>query len=291
MIKYLSVLHNTLLLLFGLAIILVLFDMFHFAGALERASAAISPDALREAAPVLTRHFLIQGAALLLSVSALLVAFLRLREEQRNSVTAKREKLPEEGILNREPLQGINTAGDALAELRSMLEKTSDPQERNQKLLSAICKATGMGQALLYRSRSDGPRRMLEPEATFAFHLQEGSGLCYDFGEGLAGQAAKTGRSHYMDAVPEGYHRIVSGLGGASPCTILFVPVLRDGEVVALGEFGSFSAISPADRDLVEEALNYYTAHTAIPGKGKEKAGKRRTRLADVPAEDERLVQ
>ena len=204
---------------------------------------------------------------------------------------AKREKMSEKGLQNREELQHENTAGDALAQLKSMLEKARNPQERNRKLLSAICKLTGMGQALLYRSRSDGPRRMLEPEATFAFHLPKGSGLCYDFGEGLAGQAAKTGRSHYIEAVPEGYHRIVSGLGGASPGTILLVPVLRDGEVVALGEFGSFSAISPADRDLVEEALNYYAVHTAIPGKGKEKAGKKRTRLRDIPVEDGRLVR
>ena len=291
MMNYLSAIQNTLLLLFGLALILVLFDMFHFAGALERASAAISPDALQEAAPVLTRHFLIQGAALLLSVSALIIAFLRLQEEQRHTGIAKREKLSEEGLQNREELQHENTVGDALAQLKSMLEKARNPQERNQKLLSAICKLTGMGQALLYRSRSDGPRRMLEPEATFAFHLPEGSGLCYDFGEGLAGQAAKTGRSHYIETVPEGYHRIVSGLGGASPGTILLVPVLRDGEVVALGEFASFSAISPADRDLVEEALNYYAVHTAMPGKGKEKAGKKRTRLRDIPVEDGRLVR
>jgi signal transduction histidine kinase/DNA-binding response OmpR family regulator len=70
-------------------------------------------------------------------------------------------------------------------------------------------------------------------------------------GEGLLGQAVRERRALRLDAVPDGYLRVGSGLGLASPRAILVMPVEVDGEVNAVLELGFAREVSEADLELL----------------------------------------
>ncbi|MBI3444881.1 MAG: response regulator [Magnetospirillum sp.] len=108
--------------------------------------------------------------------------------------------------------------------------------------------------------------------AVGVFHLHQAGGLGYrrlaswglasagedetvfDAGEGLAGEAVRQGRILCLDNLPEGYLRIASATGGADPATVLIVPVINRGTVLAVLEFAGFAAFDDDRRALIEAA-------------------------------------
>ncbi len=70
----------------------------------------------------------------------------------------------------------------------------------------------------------------------------------------MIGQSAANGSTLYVDDVPEGYIKIVSGLGSASPKYLLIVPIGKDGQVFGVIEIASFTEITEDQRKFVEEA-------------------------------------
>ena len=62
----------------------------------------------------------------------------------------------------------------------------------------------------------------------YALSIGESTVIKYEIGEGLIGQSAASGNTLYVDDVPDGYIKIVSGLGSASPQHLLIVPVKKN---------------------------------------------------------------
>ena len=122
-----------------------------------------------------------------------------------------------------------------------------------EQVLGKICRDLEASQAAFYIAKRYEGRRVLELFATYAFHIAESKTFHYEFGEGLAGQVAKEGRPVVIKNVPEGYVNILSGLGKAVPSELFIVPVLHDGQVVAVAEIASFQVFTPAGRAYVEE--------------------------------------
>jgi methyl-accepting chemotaxis protein len=94
----------------------------------------------------------------------------------------------------------------------------------------------------------------VELQRGYALAIGESTIISYEFGEGLIGQAAAGGRSLYVDDVPEGYIKIVSGLGSASPKYLLIVPVKNEANVIGVIEIASFTPISEDQRKFTEES-------------------------------------
>ncbi|MEO5912842.1 MAG: response regulator [Luteolibacter sp.] len=70
-------------------------------------------------------------------------------------------------------------------------------------------------------------------------------------GEGLLGQAAKSGRVQTIHNVPEGYLTIGSSLGKSLPRHLLIAPFTLDGGVNSVLEFGFFNPIREPDVELL----------------------------------------
>lgn len=63
----------------------------------------------------------------------------------------------------------------------------------------------------------------------------------YGYGEGLIGQVAKDGFPIIINNVPNGYLKVVSGLGQASPSHLLIYPFVNNaGKTLALIELAAF---------------------------------------------------
>ena len=120
--------------------------------------------------------------------------------------------------------------------------------------LQAICKQLEAGQGALYRVIEEDGKRTVELKMGYALSIGESTVIKYEFGEGLIGQSAANGNTLYVDDVPEGYIKIVSGLGSASPKYLLIVPVKNNDQVLGIIELASFTEVSEDQRKFVEEA-------------------------------------
>jgi CheY-like chemotaxis protein/signal transduction histidine kinase len=68
-------------------------------------------------------------------------------------------------------------------------------------------------------------------------------------GEGLLGRAAASGELLVVEQPPPDYFRIRSGLGEATPTTLVILPLLRVGRTVAIVELAMFEPCSPEIRE------------------------------------------
>lgn len=109
-----------------------------------------------------------------------------------------------------------------------------------QEGLHAVCKQLEAGQGALYLSGMTDGTRIVELKNGYALNVGESTTIKYEFGEGLVGQSAAEGRTLYLDDVPEGYIKIISGLGSASPRYLLITPLKKDGKVLGVLEIASF---------------------------------------------------
>jgi hypothetical protein len=162
------------------------------------------------------------------------------------------------------------TAGDAqqgassgegfidLSEVKSALK--GNAKEATVNGLKAICKQLEAGQGAFYELKEDGHTRWVELTGGYALSIGENTTLKFDIGEGLIGQSAAEGKTLYIDEVPEGYMKIASGLGMASPRYLLITPVKKDQKVVGVMEVSTFKALSETQRKFVEDAAQLLSA-------------------------------
>jgi methyl-accepting chemotaxis protein len=135
------------------------------------------------------------------------------------------------------------------------VEQAKNEKEILETGLHSICKQLEAGQGALYTATEKDDKRIVELESGYALNIGETTTISYEFGEGLIGQAAAGGQSLYIDDVPEGYIKIVSGLGSSSPKYLLVVPMKHNGQVLGVMEIASFTNITEDQRKFSEEAL------------------------------------
>lgn len=178
-----------------------------------------------------------------------LVLALRYKKE----VIIFRDRSIEASTLKKqETEQGKTTI--SLATLISNLAQANSQKQILEVGLNTICKQIEAGQGAIYISSEKEGKRTVALQSGYALNIGESTIISYEFGEGLIGQAAAGGRSLYVDDVPEGYIKIVSGLGSSSPKYLLIVPIKNSDDVIGVMEIASFSKISEDQRKFTEES-------------------------------------
>lgn len=127
--------------------------------------------------------------------------------------------------------------------------------------LTEICKNLEAGAGAYYTVRKDGDKKVLQMNATYALSLGESQRPTFEFGEGLVGQVAVEQNAINLDDIPEGYIKIISGLGSASPTHVLLCPVQYNGELCGVVEIASFTTFNKQHIDAVEEAFKLITGN------------------------------
>ena len=92
--------------------------------------------------------------------------------------------------------------------------------------------------------------------AGYAFIVSDSETLTYEFGEGLAGQVAKTGAGKLFDSIPQGYIEVFSGLGESTPNYLAILPILKDKEVMGVIELAFLEKISEVDYQHLKKISN-----------------------------------
>ncbi|OIJ08544.1 hypothetical protein BKP35_17655 [Anaerobacillus arseniciselenatis] len=103
----------------------------------------------------------------------------------------------------------------------------------------------------------DENKKSFSEIASYAANAESNLGKkCFQLGEGLVGQCAADNEIIVLEKVPEGYIDIKSGLGSATPTSLIIIPIEFDDKVIGVLELAKFSSFTPLQRRLLEQVCN-----------------------------------
>ena len=175
--------------------------------------------------------------------------------------------------------KGDNKLADSLIEMQSRLKALNEDERKRQwsneglakfvdilrssnddvnilgdKIIAALVQYTKSNQGALYILNDEDPRnKYLELVSLFAFDIKKHEQQKVRLGEGILGQTFLERQTTYLTNLPESYIRITSGLGDASPRSLLLVPLKVDTQVYGIMELASFSEYLPHEIAFVEK--------------------------------------
>lgn len=215
--------------------------------------------------PILAKVNIFLGAGTILgliTIILLIIADKRSTTENIVYVESFRKKSTENNGSVTETEEADETSDHKKTEI---LEIINDNKKSSldccNKVLLHLCSSLEASTAALYLSRKSGKKRFIELFASYAYIVPESKSITYEFGEGLAGQVAKTGKMLNLKSVPEGYIKIFSGLGEASPTHLIIIPLVKDKEVLGVAEIASFKEFSKTQEVFLQEAFNSLAEH------------------------------
>lgn len=241
--------------MFFAALLFSAYTLYSLPGQLSQYSPVVDLLVLDQLKPVFFQGYLIFGVTALLGMTTVTLLLSRRnddnipipgeikQEEEENQVMQDEEEAEEHQVINQQAVEDL-------------IETVEDPESCFTKVLSQICKDVEASQAAAYLTRQEEDKRWIELFASYAYHIPEGEKITYRFGEGLAGQVAKEGKTVNIDTVPEGYISILSGLGNASPRNLIIVPLMEADSVVGVVEIASFKAFSKRTEMELQQALD-----------------------------------
>lgn len=207
-----------------------------------------------ETHPAFINVYLVLGATFLFGGIALWWTL-----SNRNEVIIFKEKQADQNNLSKENIDSAKTT----ISLDSVREQLKNEKDSMKAGLSAICKQLDAGQGAVYLITDKDGHRVVELNTGYALTIGESTIVSYDMGEGLIGQTAISGKTIYLDDVPEGYVKIVSGLGNASPRYLLISAIKKGNQVLGVLEIASFTPLTEDQRKFVEEAAGLIAEKTA----------------------------
>ena len=140
-----------------------------------------------------------------------------------------------------------------LAEIGAMLrEHTRDLDQLSQQVISYIVNYLEVNQGGMFILTEDEEDAYLSLKACYAYDRKKMIERRIAVGEGLVGQAVLEKDTIYMTEVPDRYVNITSGLGHATPRSILIVPLKSNQKVVGVIEFAAFRPFKPLEIAFVE---------------------------------------
>lgn len=203
--------------------------------------------------PVLDRLYGMIGVPLLIGAAAVIGLWLERRSTDVPSASSEsvHEPTPSQATPAGESEEVLETSF-----VEKIVNDDVDEVMAFTQALSQICHRIEASQATAYRAIRTEEYAYLEMFASYAYHAPEGEAVTYRFGEGLAGQVAKRGERIVIDAIPEGYIEIFSGLGKATPTHLMILPVKYEEEVVGVVEVASFRKFTLSQVDSLQLAFD-----------------------------------
>lgn len=219
-------------------------------------SGALGLHNIGQAEGVLTRLFLTITLTLLLGLGGLFY-LLNKKGTEVVYVEKKIEKTEEE----QQAEEDQQFTDLDIAKIRKLAQgKKANESELLQTALIEICKELEAGLGAFYMAQKKNGINTLEMTATYALALGETKRPSYEFGEGLVGQVANEKKVINIDEVPEGYLKVVSGLGKAEPGHLLIVPVLKKNSIYGVAEIASFTPFNTGMVGSIEKAFEVVMA-------------------------------
>jgi len=168
------------------------------------------------------------------------------KAKESNLVTDQQAEEHSEGEGNKEIMQKAD----------QVLKESIDAKSAFNKILSTVCKEFEASQGAIYLAGMEDDKRYIELISSFAYPMADSMKIKYEFGEGLVGQSAKENKLFNIDSVPEGYIKIISGLGSASPTNLIIVPFSCEGSVKGVAEIASFKKFTKKEEETMSKIFS-----------------------------------
>ncbi len=140
-----------------------------------------------------------------------------------------------------------------LAKFTRMLQGQRDLLTVTKLILNELAPVVSAQHGVFYMmDQSDGDA-MLKLTSTYAYRERKGLRNEFHVGEGLVGQCAYEKERILITDVPGDYVRISSGLGEAPPLNIVVLPVIFEGQVMAVIELASFHRFNEIHVSLLDQ--------------------------------------
>ncbi|WP_104992173.1 response regulator [Deinococcus sp. NW-56] len=140
-----------------------------------------------------------------------------------------------------------------LARFTRMLQGQRDLLTVSRLILSELAPLVRASHGVFYTLDEEASEPTLQLQSSYAYRERKGLGNRFRLGEGLVGQCALEQEPIVLTHVPHDYVQINSGLGAATPGTIVVLPVVFEGETKAVVELASFSGFSATHLAFLEQ--------------------------------------
>lgn len=156
-----------------------------------------------------------------------------------------------------------NWTNEGLAQFSSLLRvHQNNFNKLCDEVIQFLSKYLQAQQGSLFVTRND---QALELVACFAYNKKKFVEKRIEIGSGLVGQAYLEKDTILLTQVPQGYTQITSGLGDATPSSIIIVPLVYHDEVQGIIELASFKKFEVHERQFLEKAGEFLaSALTAV---------------------------
>ena len=142
-----------------------------------------------------------------------------------------------------------------IAEIATMYPEAKDIEMLAQLLISRLVPMVGASFGVFYMKNTTGAQIFYKRMAGYAFTDDDKGLEGFYVGEGLVGQCALDKQVIMLSEIPADYINIRSGTGEGSPSHLMLLPVLHEGEVLAVVEIASFASFSSSQVMLLEEII------------------------------------
>lgn len=162
-----------------------------------------------------------------------------------------------EMIRNLKETTRINTEQDwlktNLAKFSRLLQGQRDLYAVCRMILSELAPLVSMQHGVIYINEQVGGEPVLALFASYAYQQRKHLSNQFRAGEGLVGQCLVEKQRILLTNVPEDYVVISSGLGEAVPLNIVLLPIIFEGQVLAVLELASFRKFTDIDLDFLDQ--------------------------------------
>jgi PAS domain S-box-containing protein len=138
------------------------------------------------------------------------------------------------------------------AKITAELQGAASFADFGQRLVSGLVPLLGGGVAAVYLFEENAG--YLRRIASFGLK-GDGANDSFKLGEGLVGQCAQERKPTILSNLPQGYLRITSGVGEATPTHAVALPLLSSLVLLGVIEFASFRGFNLREQTLLDELL------------------------------------
>ena len=142
-----------------------------------------------------------------------------------------------------------------LARFSGMMQGQKNLEAVSRLIMSELTPLISAQHGAFFLVEVHNGERTLQLIASYAYRKHRSVPSRFRVGEGLIGQCATDKKPILLHKVPGNYIRVNSGLGEGPPLDILVLPVLFEGEVLAVIELASFQAFSQIHRIFLDQLM------------------------------------
>lgn len=227
---------------------------------LMESSKSIDLGVVADIKPLHNNILVVTITTLIMGLLALITQIVSHKNKEANVVYVEKVKETQKSTakLNEDDDESHDVSAiseELLAAIRKAAASDEHPDRKLEQAIRAVCNQLQASQGAVYVSVHQQDIRTLELRAGYALMKPDSKVIRYEYGEGLPGQVAKEGQLVNLNKVPDGYLKVLSGLGSASPKHLLLVPVKTNDKVSGVVEIASFTPLTKSQEELVRQSF------------------------------------